>query len=290
MVVVCSVDGGPRRTFAAIGRTRVRTIRRAGEIVEVDAVGINEVAAGGFGAGADAYERGRPGYADDVVAWLVRQLGIAPDTTVLDLAAGTGKLTRVLERPGVRVVAVEPVAAMRAKLREACPEVEALEGTADAVPLPDASVDAVTVAQAFHWFDPATALAEIARVLRPGGALGLAFNERDASEPGVAELSRIIRWDERDRWRVPYTVEVDWAAVIAEHGPQFGPVERYDSGYHQALDPDTLVARVLSTSYIATLPAVEQADIELRVRELAEPLGDRFDLPYVSVAYATRLR
>lgn len=253
-------------------------------------MGIDEVAAAGFGAGADDYERGRPGYADDVVAWLVQRLGVVTGSTVLDLAAGTGKLTRVIGAPGVRVVAVEPVAAMREKLVEACPGVEVLEGTAEAIPLPDASVDAVTVAQAFHWFDPDRALAEVARVLRPGGALGLAFNERDAREPWVAELSKLIRWDERDRWRVPYTVEVDWAEVIAAHGPQFGPVERYDSGYHQALDPDTLVARVLSTSYLATLPQDEKDALEAKVRALAEPLGDRFDLPYVSVAYATRLR
>ena len=253
-------------------------------------MGISDVAESGFGAGADDYERGRPGYADDVVAWLVGHLGIAPGTTVVDLAAGTGKLTRLLERPGVEVIAVEPVPAMRAKLAESCPEVRALDGTAEAIPLPDASADVVTVAQAFHWFDPAPALAEIARVLKPGGALGLVFNERDARVPWVGQLSKLIRWDERERWRVPYTVETDWAATIAEHGPQFGPAERYDSGFRQAMDPDTLVARVLSTSYLATLPADEQAALAVQVRELAAPLGERFDLPYVTVAYAARRR
>ncbi|WP_426573531.1 class I SAM-dependent methyltransferase [Aquihabitans sp. McL0605] len=253
-------------------------------------MGINDVAASGFGAGADAYEQGRPGYADDVVAWLVEHLGIERGATVIDLAAGTGKLTRMLMRPGVEILAVEPVEAMRAKLAQTCPGVRTFDGTAERLPFEDASVDAVTVAQAFHWFDPGPALAEIARVLKPDGRLGIVFNERDTREPWVADLSRLIRWDERERWRVPYTVEVDWAATVAEHGPQFEAAERYDSAFHQAMDPDTLVARVLSTSYIAMLPAADREELAAKVRELAAPLGDRFDLPYVTVAYAARLR
>lgn len=252
--------------------------------------GISEVAAEGFGAGAAAYEKGRPSYADDVVAWLVDRLGIGPGRTVVDLAAGTGKLTRLLATSGADVMAIEPVDAMRDQLLVACPGVDAISGTAESIPLPDSSVDALTVAQAFHWFDPAVALAEIARVLRPSSSLGIVFNERDTREPWVASLSKIIRWDERERWRVPYTVEVDWAAVIAEHGPQFGPVERYDSTYIQPMDPDTLVQRVLSTSYIARLPVAEQSAIAERVRELTEPLGPTFELPYVTVAYAAPLR
>ncbi|HWJ96893.1 MAG TPA: methyltransferase domain-containing protein, partial [Acidimicrobiales bacterium] len=147
--------------------------------------GISDVAAEGFGAGAAAYEKGRPSYSDDVVAWLVERLGIAPGRTVVDLAAGTGKLTRLLAATGASVTAIEPVDAMRDQLLQACPGVEAVSGTAEAIPLPDRTVDALTVAQAFHWFDPAAALAEIARVLRPGGALGIVFNERDTREPWV---------------------------------------------------------------------------------------------------------
>jgi len=251
---------------------------------------MSDVAASGFEAGADDYERGRPGYSDALVAWLVDRLGIGPGTRTVDLAAGTGKLTRMLVPTGADIIAVEPVEAMRAKLADTCPTVAALDGTAEALPFPDGSIDALTVAQAFHWFDPSAALAEIARVLRPGGYLGLAFNERDVREPWVAELSRLIRWDEREKWRVPYTVEVDWAATIGEHGPQFDAAERFDGSYVQPMDRETLVARVLSTSYIAMLPAGERADLADKVRELAVPLGDTFDLPYVTVAYAARRR
>ena len=251
---------------------------------------ISEVASEGFGSAAEAYERGRPSYPDDLVAWLVERLGIAPGRAVLDLAAGTGKLTRLLLPTSADLVAIEPVDAMRDRLLRACPGVEAIAGTAESIPRADASVDAVTVAQAFHWFEPGPALAEIARVLRPGGALGIAFNERDVREPWVAELSKLIRWDERERWRVPYTVEVDWAEVLAEHGPRFGPVERYDTTYLQPMDAETLVHRVLSTSYLARLPQVEQAELADRVRSLVAPLGDRFGLPYTSVALAAPLR
>lgn len=253
-------------------------------------MGISDVAAGGFEAGAEAYEQARPSYPPDVVEWLGEHLGLDAGGRLLDLAAGTGKLTRLLERPGLEVVAVEPVAAMRTQLARACPGVEVLDGTAEAIPLPDGSVDVVTVAQAFHWFDPAVALAEIARVLAPGGSLGIVFNERDARVPWVAELSKIIRWDERERWRVPYTVEVDWAAVIAEHGPQFEPAQRYDSTFDQPMDADLLVARVLSTSYIALLTADEQDALAVRVRALADTLGPTFVLPYVTNAYTARLR
>ena len=141
-----------------------------------------------FGQVADVYHRSRPGYPAEAVEWLV---GNTP-RRVLDLGAGTGKLTAALVAAGHEVVAVEPSAQMLAILRTNVPDVDAREGRAEAIPVPDADVDAVVVAQAFHWFDHALAVPEIARVLRPGGRLALAWNLRDTTAPWVAELSRVI--------------------------------------------------------------------------------------------------
>ena len=143
---------------------------------------IHEAAAVGFARGADAYERGRPEYPADAL----EPLRLSPDLTVLDLAAGTGKLTRPLAASGARVIAVEPVAEMRAALPSS---VETLDGTAESIPLGDGSVDLVTVGQAFHWFDGDAALAEIHRVLRPGGRLALVWNRRVEDAPVNAEIS-----------------------------------------------------------------------------------------------------
>lgn len=251
---------------------------------------IPEAAASGFSTGADDYERGRPTYPDDAIAALRRELGIGPGQRVLDLAAGTGKLTRLLAATGADVVAVEPVAEMRAHLAAVVPAVEVRDGTAEAIPLPDGAVDAVTVAQAFHWFDLEPALAEIARVLRPGGGLGLVWNERDESEPWVAELSRMIRWDRRGEHRVPYTIERDWVAEVESADSPFGPVGEHRTGHRHPIDADTLVARVLSTSYLASLPADERDALAADVRALVADRGDTFDLPYRTVVYWCHVR
>ncbi len=242
-------------------------------------------AADGFGQGAAAYEAGRPSYPADAVGWLVEEIGITPGRRIVDLAAGTGKLTRLLVPTGADLLAVEPVAAMRDQFRVAVPDVEVVEGTAEALPFDDHSVDGVVVAQAFHWFDLVAACREIRRVLRPGGSLGLIWNSRDVSVPWVAELSRIIRWDERGRWQVPYTVEVDWAERFASDETGFGPLRTFHTTYRQRLDEDTLVARVLSTSYLASQDADAQAVVADRVRRLVAGFPDTFDLPYVTVAY-----
>src|SRR6478672_4630208 len=141
--------------------------------------------AASFGGVADVYERSRPGYPEDAVRWLA---GEQP-CDVVDLGAGTGKLTRSLVALGHRVTAVEPLPEMLDQLRSAAPEATALEGAAEAIPLADGSADVVTVAQAFHWFDHGPALVEIARVLRSGGRVALVWNIRDESQPYVSELS-----------------------------------------------------------------------------------------------------
>ena len=137
---------------------------------------VHPSAATGFARSVEAYERARPEYPPEAIAWLARELDLRPGRTVVDLAAGSGKLTRPLAALGCEVIAVEPVAEMRAAIGPTA--TQALDGTAEAIPLPDDSADAVTVGQAFHWFDGPKALAEIERVLRPGGALALAWNRR----------------------------------------------------------------------------------------------------------------
>lgn len=239
----------------------------------------------GFEAGAAAYEAARPGYPDDAVAVLRDVIGIGPATAVCDLAAGTGKLTRRLVELGASVTAVEPVAAMRAQLAAAVPDVAAVDGTAEAIPLGDASVDVVTVAQAFHWFDGPAALVEIARVLRPGGALVLLWNERDETTPWVAEMSRLIRWHERTVSRYQH---VDWAAVVAADG-HFSALQEHAVRWEQTITKDMLADRVRSISYIAAMPSPERERLAADVVSLVSRVPEPFPLPYTCRVQWARL-
>jgi SAM-dependent methyltransferase len=171
-------------------------------------------------------------------------------------------------------VAVEPLAAMRAKIDG---ELEVLEGTAEAIPLPDASVDVVTVGQAFHWFDPEPACAEIARVLRPGGGLGLLWNERDEDVPWVAELDWFIDWPNLR----PYAKGTDWAAILDATG-RFGPVSHEQLRWEQPVEEDALVDRLLSTSYVATWDVERQAEVDRKVRMLVAGFPALVRLPHVT--------
>ena len=221
---------------------------------------VHRAAAVGFARSADAYERGRPAYPEAAVAGVVAQLPAR--ARVLDLAAGTGKLTRRLLDSGLRVVAVEPVAEMRAALPA---EARALEGTAEAIPLGDAAVDAVTVGQAFHWFDGDAALREIARVLRPGGVLALLWNRRVEDDPVNRAIDEIV---DPHRGGAPTHRGDAWRAVF-ERTTQFGPLEEQVFDNRQTLDADGLEARVGSISFIAALEPSERAAAIERARGLA---------------------
>jgi SAM-dependent methyltransferase len=228
---------------------------------------------------AGAYERGRPGYPEEAVRWLA---GDEP-RDVVDLGAGTGKLTRALVALGHHVVAVEPLDEMRAELAAAVTGVRALVGDAETIPLPDGAADVVTSAQAFHWFDHDAALPEIARVLRPGGRLALVWNSRDDRDPWMARLSAIIGNETIE--------ESDVIPVIDESG-LFGPVETARFSFEQRLDRDGLLDLVLSRSYCAKLPQSDREPVLEAVGQLydatAGPEGVR--LPYVTECFRAERR
>jgi SAM-dependent methyltransferase len=252
---------------------------------------IHPSAAQGFARAPTAYERGRPDYPAEAIAHLVRVLDIGPGSRVLDLAAGTGKLTRRLAAAGAEVVAVEPVAEMRAKLLETVPRAKGLAGTAEAIPLADGSVDAATVGQGFHWFDGDAALAEIHRVLCPGGRLALVWNDRDESEPFVRRLTEIM---ETYRGDAPAYRTGFWRSAF-EQTELFTPLEQRRFRFEHAVDPDAVVARVTSVSFIAALPETRRAEVVGRVRELlaADPATrgrDRFVVPYRTDVFWCRRR
>ena len=227
-----------------------------------------------FAEVADAYERGRPGYPDDAVRWLA---GYEP-RDVVDLGAGTGKLTRALVGLGHRVTAVEPLDEMRRELEAVLPDVQAVAGSAEAMPLPDASADVVTSAQAFHWFDHDNALPEIARVLRPGGHIALVWNSRDDGDPWMAQLSTIIGNESIQ--------ESDVKPVLDASG-LFRPVETAVFAFEQALDREGLLDLVLSRSYLAKLPPPDRDPVLDAVGalydETATPEGVR--LAYVTQCF-----
>ena len=238
---------------------------------------IDDVAARGFQAGAVAYELARPGYPDEAVTVLRDEAGIGVGTHVLDLAAGTGKLTRRLVELGASVTAVEPVAAMRVQLETVLPGVEVVDGTAEEIPVDDASVDVVAVAQAFHWFDAPVALREIARVLRPGGRLVLLWNERDETTPWVSEMSRLIRWHERTVSRYQH---VSWPDIVATSG-RFSQLVERTVPWDQPMTRDLLADRVRSISYIAAMPISQREKLVAEVVHLTRRLAEPFPLPYV---------
>jgi SAM-dependent methyltransferase len=238
---------------------------------------VHPVAASGFDSGAAAYERGRPSYPSTAVDLVVEELGIGPGVRVVDLGAGTGKWTRLLVERRARVIAVEPVAGMRAELEAAVPEAEPIDAPAESVPLPDGSADAVTAAQSFHWFDVPAALAECARLLRTGGGLAMLWNERDASVPWVAELDAIMKGP---RGGVPaYDEHVDWTAAVAADG-RFTTLQHRAVGWKQEVDEATLLDRVRSTSYIAALPEERREEVVAAVKELVAGFDKRFTLPH----------
>ena len=244
----------------------------------------------GFGRAADAYERGRPDYPPAAVRHLGRELGIGPRRTVVDLGSGTGKFTRALAPLGAARIAIEPTAGMRRVFERAVRDVPILDGTAEAMPLPDAFADAVVSAQAFHWFRAGPALREIRRVLRPGGGLGLVWNTRDDSVRWSRRLSEILEahrgtvpvW--RERTSRGYRITV-LGPAFAKKSVGFTRLRHRSFRHSQEGTPDLFVDRALSVSMIAVLPPARRRAVAREVRELLATDPDtrgrkRIRLPY----------
>lgn len=225
-----------------------------------------------FGAAAAAYERGRPSYPTAALDWLLP----AGASRVVDLGAGTGKLTRSLVARGLDVVAVEPTEGMRAQFHAVLPGVELVAGTAEDVPLPDASADAALAAQAWHWVDPQRAAPEVARVLRPGGTLGLLWNVRDASVPWIARLDRLL----------PQAGEEHLRSMAPVVGPPFGLVERHDVPWRQEVSLAELLDLTASRSWVITLEEPQRRAVLDDVR--AQALARLDEVGVLEMAYVTR--
>lgn len=264
--IIAELRRGPSASWeeigAACGMTRQGATRRWSRLAR----------ASSFGAAADTYQRGRPGYPQSVVEWLVPRRA----RTVLDLGAGTGKLTRSLVEAGLKVTAVEPSQGMREQLTAAVPGAVVLAGSAEKIPLPDASVDAVVVAHAWHWFDAALAVPEVARVLVPGGTLSLVWNLRDETEPWMAALGAVM-----------HRHAAQASDTNTEIGPPFGPPERMEVRWRQPVTRQGILDMVASRSYVITMPDEEREQLLGEVAELLSghpSLSGReeIEMPYVS--------
>ncbi len=232
-----------------------------------------------FGEVARDYERGRPEYPVAAVEELLR----SSPRVVVDVGAGTGKLTRALVGRVETVIAVEPDDAMRAVLTDLLPSVTALAGAGESMPLADASVDVVVAGQAWHWVDPERGLAEVARVLRPGGELGLVWNDRDESDPWAAALGALL---------VEFGTAPD-ATYVPEIRPPFGPFVATELSWTNTVTVEVATAMVTSRSYVIALEPERRAELVARVQDLAQarldPATGLVPVPYVTRTYRSRL-
>src|SRR6266536_2694669 len=224
----------------------------------------------GFELVAEAYERARPGYPPDVLAWFAERLDLRPGRTVLDL--------------GARVLALEPGDVMRARLAVAVPQAQPIAAGAESIPLPDGSVDAATAGQSFHWFRLPEAVPEVHRVLRPGGGLGLVWNERDPADALQRQITQLlIPFVPPKRPRV---VEAGWREVIEPSG-LFTPFEARQSRFADELDADGLVERMATVSFVASASEAKRDELERGLRELVAAAGGVVRFAYVTQAYIT---
>jgi len=241
----------------------------------------DDLATRGFANGS-LYNSARPSYPVAAIDYFVSALKLHRTSRALDLGAGTGIFSRQILPFVGELTAVDPSASMREAMKAESAGIEVLDGSDVSIPLADASIDVVFVAQAFHWFDAPRALAEIHRVLRPEGGLGLIWNERDESVGWVRELNRAMRWDTQQ----PYEVGRDFSGAIAA-GP-FTSIERVRFTHEQTLTREGLYQRVLTTSYISIMDQRRRAQLMSDVRKVVERLSEPLTVPYVTDVYSAR--
>jgi ubiquinone/menaquinone biosynthesis C-methylase UbiE len=249
-----------------------------------------------FSDAAQEYERGRPGYPAEVIDALARELGLGSDSVVVDLAAGTGKLTRDLGGRFGRVVAVEPLAEMRQELERRVPGTEALDGTAERIPLADDSADAVLVAQAFHWFDGRRALDEIARVLRRGGGLALLWNTTPwelRETPWFARLDDLLERRRVELATLRRNASGLWRRAF-DDDRRFEPLAEATFDNPRRMTIDEFVDGFASRSYVAVLAEEDRGALLAEVRDLLDrddaPVEDgEVVVPMRTAAHWTRL-
>jgi SAM-dependent methyltransferase len=236
--------------------------------------------AASFGGQAAAYDAERPGYPDEAIRWVLGPVASRTPLRVLDLAAGTGKLTAGLLRHGADVVAVEPDVAMITELRRALPEVRALVGTAERIPLGDGSVDAVVVGQAMHWFDADRAFPEIARVLAPGGVAAGLWNYEDDRVPWVAGFRDV------SRGQVARSQQAGRRQMVSS--PEFPEVEHREFTHVQRRTAESLAANLQTHSHVLVMADGERRELVDHVlnflRSTPETADGEFDLPLVTMA------
>jgi ubiquinone/menaquinone biosynthesis C-methylase UbiE len=241
-----------------------------------------------FGRTAREYELGRPEWPEELLDRVVADFGLRPEAAVLDLGAGTGKLTRLLMPRFARVVAVEPDDAMRAVLEEVVPGADSRAGSAEAIPLGDNEVDAAFSGEAFHWFASAETIGELERVLRAGGGLAIFWNIFVDSEPPLGDEADAVLDEAFTRGGTPGLPRVlsgQWRKPLAES--RFGKLHEDELEREVVTDREGWIANMLSVSSIAHQPPEDRAALAERLRGLVPPGEIR--RRYRTVAYWTRL-